>query len=146
MRRKVFSLESSKIPALKGMVLSYTVPKALITKNVENIWHHHLGHPGSMTLKTMGLPDTLNQYATCDFNKAHALPFNHQFDPVSQPLDCVHIDLVRPITHMSVSRFQYFLTIVDQATSFKIVKFIKNKSDPFDQFVIAKKAMENLHN
>ncbi|MBW0483591.1 hypothetical protein O181_023306 [Austropuccinia psidii MF-1] len=47
---------------------------------------------------------------------------------------------------MSVSGCRYFLTIVDQATSFKIVKFIKNKSDAFNQFVIAKKAMENLHN
>ncbi|MBW0466606.1 hypothetical protein O181_006321 [Austropuccinia psidii MF-1] len=68
------------------------------------------------------------------------------FDPVSQPLDCVHIDLVGPISPMSVSGCQYFLTIVDQATSFKIVKFLKNKSDAFDQFFIAKKAMENLHN
>ncbi|MBW0514704.1 hypothetical protein O181_054419 [Austropuccinia psidii MF-1] len=148
---KFFSLESSKIPALKGttqnnlMILNYTVPKALITKNPKNIWHYHLGHPGSIPLKTMGLPYTLDQCTTCDFNKAHALPFIHQFDPVSQPLDCVHIDLVRPVSPMSVSGCRYFLTIVDQATSFKIVKFLKNKSDAFDQFVIAKKAMENLH-
>ncbi|MBW0528940.1 hypothetical protein O181_068655 [Austropuccinia psidii MF-1] len=84
---KCFSLESSKIPALKGtiqkklMILNYTVPKALITKSPRNIWHHHLGHPGSIPLKTMGLPYTLDQCTTCDFNKAHALPFIHQFDP-----------------------------------------------------------------
>ncbi|MBW0523127.1 hypothetical protein O181_062842 [Austropuccinia psidii MF-1] len=84
---KFFSLESSRIPALKGtiqnnlMVLNFTVPKALITKNSENIWHNRLGHPGTMSLKTMGLPDTLEQCRTCDLNKAHALPFNHQFDP-----------------------------------------------------------------
>ncbi|MBW0479361.1 hypothetical protein O181_019076 [Austropuccinia psidii MF-1] len=97
---KCFSLESSNIPALKGtiqnnlIILNYTIPKALITKNPKNIWHYRFGHPGSIPLKIMGLPYTLDQCTICDFNKAHALPFNHQFDP----------------------------------------------------FVIAKKAMENLHN
>ncbi|MBW0543285.1 hypothetical protein O181_083000 [Austropuccinia psidii MF-1] len=101
---KVFSLESSRVLAIKGkvqnnlVVLNYTVPKALITKNAKNIWNHCLGHPGSISLKTMGLPDIFDQCTTCDFNKAHALPFNHQFDPVSCPLDCVHIDLVGPIS------------------------------------------------
>ncbi|MBW0535083.1 hypothetical protein O181_074798 [Austropuccinia psidii MF-1] len=147
-----FSLESSKIPQLEGrvqnnfMLLDFSVPKTLITKEIRNLWHNFLGHPRLLSLKTMGLPDGPDQCTTCDINKAHALPFNHQFDCVSLPLNCVHIDLVRPISPMSVSSFQYFLTIVDQATSFKIVKFLKNKSDAFNQFIIAKKAMENLHN
>ncbi|MBW0536664.1 hypothetical protein O181_076379 [Austropuccinia psidii MF-1] len=63
----------------------------------------------------------------------------------SHPLDCVHLDLVGPITPSSVSGFCYFLTIVDQATSFKIVQLLKHKSDAFDQFVIVKKEMETLH-
>ncbi|MBW0481110.1 hypothetical protein O181_020825 [Austropuccinia psidii MF-1] len=61
------------------------------------------------------------------------------------PLDCIHIDFVRPISPMSVSGCLYFLTIVDQATSFKNVKLIKNNSEALNQFFIAKKAMENLH-
>ncbi|MBW0487859.1 hypothetical protein O181_027574 [Austropuccinia psidii MF-1] len=56
------------------------------------------------------------------------------------------MDLVGPITTPSVSRNFYFLTIINQASSFKIVKFLKNKSDFFENFGIAKKAMENLHN
>ncbi|MBW0583667.1 hypothetical protein O181_123382 [Austropuccinia psidii MF-1] len=61
-------------------------------------------------------------------------------------MDTIHIDVVGPITPQSVSVFRFLLTIVDQATSFKIIKFPKRKSDSFDQFVIAKTHMENWHN
>ncbi|MBW0521420.1 hypothetical protein O181_061135 [Austropuccinia psidii MF-1] len=106
-----FSLESSKIPRLEGrvqnnlMLLDFSVPKTLITKEVRNLWHNCLGYPGLLSLKTMGLPDRPDLCTIGDINKAHALPFNHQFDCVSLPLDCVHIDLVGPISPMSVSGF-----------------------------------------
>ncbi|MBW0517611.1 hypothetical protein O181_057326 [Austropuccinia psidii MF-1] len=61
-------------------------------------------------------------------------------------MDIIHIDVVGPITPESVSGFRFLLTRVDQATSFKIIKFLKKKSDSFDQFVIAKTYMENWHN
>ncbi|MBW0481185.1 hypothetical protein O181_020900 [Austropuccinia psidii MF-1] len=63
----------------------------------------------------------------------------------SKPLDCVHLDLVGPIHPASNSGFQYFLTIVDQATSFKITCLLKQKSEAYDQFIIVKRMMENLH-
>ncbi|MBW0509712.1 hypothetical protein O181_049427 [Austropuccinia psidii MF-1] len=59
----------------------------------------------------MGLPANCSTSRICLTNKAHQLPFNDQFDPVQQPLDCVHIDLVGPISPMSISGFRYFLTM-----------------------------------
>ncbi|MBW0536448.1 hypothetical protein O181_076163 [Austropuccinia psidii MF-1] len=73
------------------------------------------------------------------------LPFDNQFEHVSKPLDCVHLDLVGPIHPASASGFRYFLTIVDQATSFKIIRLLKQKSEAYDQFIIVKKMMENIH-
>ncbi|MBW0552275.1 hypothetical protein O181_091990 [Austropuccinia psidii MF-1] len=64
---------------------------------------------------------------------------------VNQPLECVHIDLVGPITPESNSGFQYFLTIVDQFTSFKLVRFLKNKNKTFKEFVEWKTFAENFH-
>ncbi|MBW0548335.1 hypothetical protein O181_088050 [Austropuccinia psidii MF-1] len=93
----------------------------------------------------MGLPEVASDCPTCDINKMHMVPFSNQFEHVSHLLDCVHIDLVGPITASSVSGFCYFLTIVDQATSFKIVQLLKHKSDAFNQFVIVIKEMETLH-
>ncbi|MBW0472925.1 hypothetical protein O181_012640, partial [Austropuccinia psidii MF-1] len=55
------------------------------------------------------------------------------------------IGLVGPISPESVSGFKFFLTIVYQASSYKIVKFLKRKSDSFEQFLVVKNYMENWH-
>ncbi|MBW0491917.1 hypothetical protein O181_031632 [Austropuccinia psidii MF-1] len=64
------------------------------------------------------------------------------FEVVEQPLDYLHLDLVGPISPQSVSGYRYFLTIVDQCTSFKIVKFLSNKSDAIQEFKIVKNMIE----
>ncbi|MBW0470028.1 hypothetical protein O181_009743 [Austropuccinia psidii MF-1] len=64
---------------------------------------------------------------------------------IKYPLDIIHIDVVGPITPESVSGSHFLLTIVDQATSYKIVKFLTKKYDSYNQFVGAKNYMENHH-
>ncbi|MBW0531072.1 hypothetical protein O181_070787 [Austropuccinia psidii MF-1] len=76
-------------------------------------------------------------------NKAHKLPFKNHFEPVLSTPECVHMDIVGPINPPSMSGKQYFLMIVDQASSFKIVKFLQKKSDVFKRFQLTKNAMEN---
>ncbi|MBW0465783.1 hypothetical protein O181_005498 [Austropuccinia psidii MF-1] len=146
-----FSLSFNNTPLLKGKILNnllivnYSNPKSLLTTTRDSLWNNWLGHPGDGPLKSMGLPINSVSCQTCLTSKSHQLPFNNHFDPVHNPLDCVHIDLVGPISPMSISGFHYFLTLVDQAMSFKMVKFLKNKLDALEQFLISKLAMENLH-
>jgi transposase InsO family protein len=54
------------------------------------------------------------------------------------------MDLVGPINLSSVSGFKYFLTIVDQYSSFKFVRFLKAKSDTFKEFKLFAAMVENL--
>ncbi|MBW0461525.1 hypothetical protein O181_001240 [Austropuccinia psidii MF-1] len=144
-----FTLESEDRILLEGrlinrlMHIDYTLPSSLLTVNNQSLWHKRLGHPSSQVLKLMGLPSESSICSTCEINKAHQQPFNQKFDAAIKPLDCIHLDLVGPIVPASVSGFHYILTIVDQSTSFKIVKFLKNKSDTFSQFSIVKIFMEN---
>ncbi|MBW0535432.1 hypothetical protein O181_075147 [Austropuccinia psidii MF-1] len=56
------------------------------------------------------------------------------------------MDVVGPVTPPSVSGNCYFLAILDQVSSFKVVKFLKKKSEVFNQFHSSKNAMENLQN
>ncbi|MBW0483025.1 hypothetical protein O181_022740 [Austropuccinia psidii MF-1] len=109
-------------------------------------WHNRLGHPAASVLKNLGLPNIKTPCLICEINKAHQLPFNHDFAPVHNHMDSVHIGLVGPITLASVSGFKCLLMIVDQSSSFKIMKFLKRKSESFDQFFIAKNFMENQKN
>ncbi|MBW0499620.1 hypothetical protein O181_039335 [Austropuccinia psidii MF-1] len=92
----------------------------------------------------MGLPEHSVGCSMCDLNKIHKVPFHHHFGHVNKQLDCIHIDLVVPISPPSVSGNRYLLTIVDQATSFKLVKPLKQKSEAFKQFIIAKAYMEKI--
>ncbi|MBW0511442.1 hypothetical protein O181_051157 [Austropuccinia psidii MF-1] len=127
------------------MKVKYSIPSIQVTELPTNIWHQRLGHPGNQVIKSMGLLECSLRCSPCYLNKIHKLPFNHHFKPVSKPLDCAHIDIVGPISPPSVSGNHYFLTIVDQATSFKIVRLLKHNSEAFKKFVIVKAYMENLH-
>ncbi|MBW0491869.1 hypothetical protein O181_031584 [Austropuccinia psidii MF-1] len=93
----------------------------------------------------MGLPTSSNDCLVCQKNKCHQLPYSGHFEEGILPLDCLHIDLVGPISPSSFSGYSYFLTIVDQATGFKMVKFLKRKSEAFQNFLSAKRLMENIH-
>ncbi|MBW0496487.1 hypothetical protein O181_036202 [Austropuccinia psidii MF-1] len=145
-----FILNSKEDTLLKGtivnslMKVNYSTPKEL-TIQISNLWHSRLGHPGNHAIKSMDLPEMSSQCLMCSKNKMHTLPFKDHFEQVSLPLGCVHLDLMGPISPTSVSQSRYFLMVVDQATSFKIVKILKTKSDVFQQFLIVKKSMENLH-
>ena len=94
------------------------------------LWHNRLGHPGNLALKHLHLP-TLGDdpCKVCLCSKMTLLPFSGHFAPAPSPLFCIHMDLVGPITPASVSGFKYFLTVVDQFSSFKLVRFLKEKYD-----------------
>ncbi|MBW0536312.1 hypothetical protein O181_076027 [Austropuccinia psidii MF-1] len=104
--KRHFKLESNWQPLIEGRImnnlmrLEFTIPKALSTQVLPNIWHQRLGHPGNQVIKSMGLPGVTSNCQTCDINKMHLIPFTDQFEHVS------HLDLVEPINPPSVSGFQ----------------------------------------
>ncbi|MBW0544649.1 hypothetical protein O181_084364 [Austropuccinia psidii MF-1] len=69
-------------------------------------------------------------------------PFKSHFKAVKEPLDCLQLDLVGPISPPSISGHHFSLTIVDQFTSFKVVRFLKNKSDAIKELTIVKNLIE----
>ncbi|MBW0478834.1 hypothetical protein O181_018549, partial [Austropuccinia psidii MF-1] len=148
---KNFTLETTENLLLQGevinnlMKITFTSPTSFVTTVVDDLWHRRLGHPGKLLVKSMGLPSSDQLCRICELNKATHIPFKSHFEDATLPLDCIHVDLVGPITPPSISGAHYFLTIVDQATSFKITRFLKNKSEAYDQFISAKKLMENKH-
>ncbi|MBW0545952.1 hypothetical protein O181_085667, partial [Austropuccinia psidii MF-1] len=145
----VFSLNSNGKEIMHGkiinklMVINYTILKTLLTNQIDNLWHNRLGHPAATILKQLGLPTPQDNCVVCETNKAHKKPFNNHFEPAFSTLDCVHMDVVGPINPASVSGKRYFLTIVDQSSSFKIVKFLQKKSEVFENFQAVKITMEN---
>jgi hypothetical protein len=56
------------------------------------------------------------------------------------------LDLVGPVNPSSVSGFWYFLTCVDQFSSFKFVRFLKTKAHAVAELKNLVALMENLQN
>ncbi|MBW0561993.1 hypothetical protein O181_101708 [Austropuccinia psidii MF-1] len=69
-------------------------------------------------------------------------PFKSHFYKVEKLLDCLHLDLVGPISPPSVSGHGYFLIIMDQHTSFKFTRFSKHKLDALKEFITVTNLME----
>ncbi|MBW0546769.1 hypothetical protein O181_086484 [Austropuccinia psidii MF-1] len=145
-----FSLIANGKTLLNGEIINclmnikYDLPTTFLTTSSGTLpWHSRLGHPGPAVLKILGLSSTETPCLICETNKSHRLAFNHHFTSASKSMDSIHINVVGPITPPLISGFKYRLTIIDQSTSFKIIEFLKEKSESLDQFVIAKNYMEN---
>ncbi|MBW0525844.1 hypothetical protein O181_065559 [Austropuccinia psidii MF-1] len=69
----------------KPMVITYTIPKALITNETNILWHDRLGHSGASVLKQLGLPTLQDSCLICEMNKAHKLPFKITLNQPYQP-------------------------------------------------------------
>ncbi|MBW0475747.1 hypothetical protein O181_015462 [Austropuccinia psidii MF-1] len=100
------------------MIVTFNQPTSNL-KIAQQNWHLQLGHPSNQNLKSLRLhPINKEQCDTCAKAKMTLQPFKGQFTD------------------------QYFLTIIDQFTSFKITHFLKNKSDSFTDFSIVKNLIE----
>ncbi|MBW0468372.1 hypothetical protein O181_008087 [Austropuccinia psidii MF-1] len=118
------------------MKVDYHLPTDNKAIAKESPWHKRLGHAGRSIIKSMGLPPSNDSCEIRNLNRINLLPFKDHFEPAYLPLDCVHVDLVGSISPPSISGFRYFLTIVNQSTSYKIVQLLKNKSDAFNKKVV----------
>ncbi|MBW0480171.1 hypothetical protein O181_019886 [Austropuccinia psidii MF-1] len=96
------------------MRVKYSLLKVLATEISIAPWYQQLASPGNQVIRSMGLPIITAICSACDSNKIHKKPFNHHFEHASKPFDCVHIDIVAPISPLSVPGNHYSLTIIDQ--------------------------------
>ncbi|MBW0477194.1 hypothetical protein O181_016909 [Austropuccinia psidii MF-1] len=129
----------------KLMVVTFNKPRAYMTENFLNPPRHsRLGYPSNQVLKSLGLKPINDN--SCDIRvrgKMTSLPFKSHFVEALQPLKCIHMDIVGPISPPSKLGHFYFLTIIDQYTSYKIVRFLKNKSEAYEESVNRKNLMKN---
>ena len=153
-----FSLGNQSNTLMTGVIwdnlllVKSSKPQAMVSISVKGdmgapLWHNRLGPPGNHALKHLHLPTPgSDPCKVCLCSKMTLLPFSGHFSPVPSPLFCLHMDLVGPITPASVSGFKYFLTVVDQYSSFKIVCFLKAKSNAMDAVKELLNLVENSHN
>ncbi|MBW0476331.1 hypothetical protein O181_016046 [Austropuccinia psidii MF-1] len=84
----------------KLMIVTFNQPKSFLTKMGENPpWHQRLGHPGNQVLKSVGFSNFHEQpCVVCAKGKMTTPPFKGHFTEAAEPLDCLHLHIVGPIT------------------------------------------------
>jgi hypothetical protein len=147
-----FQVLSSRLLLFEGKIkdnllfASASKPSAFLAarSNSSMLWHHCLGHPSNAVLQELRLPlPKSDDCSVCSCSKMTLLPFSSHFSSALFPLHRLHLDLVGPVNPSSVSGFRYFMTCVDQFSSFKFVCFLKSKADALDKF---KKLLDMVEN
>jgi GAG-pre-integrase domain len=120
-----------------------------------SLWHRHLAHHDYNSVKHMithqlvtGInikskqpPDPICQ--PCLSGKMNANPFPSSITCATKPLELIHTDLHGPFRTRTMSGYLYWITFIDDCTSFRAVMFLKAKSEAFEAFKRYKAYAEN---
>ena len=100
------------------------------------LWHRRLGHLNYNSLSRLkssltGISFTTSDKPTCQaciYGKLCKNPFPPNHERASNILGLIHTDLCQADT-LSLNKFKYFLTFIDDCSRTIFVYFLKKKSD-----------------
>ena len=106
--------------------------------NETELWHKRMGHSNYRDLKN-SLPMDLKLHdercETCCLAKTTKTPVPKQNEnKASKAGERVFTDVVGPITPSSVDGFRYFVTLIDEYSSYACVKFVRHKNEALQKF------------
>ncbi|GJT07347.1 retrovirus-related pol polyprotein from transposon TNT 1-94 [Tanacetum coccineum] len=126
---------------------------ATINEN-STLWHRRLGHANMCLIQSLAskelvrnLPKLKFDQHLCDACKirkqAHASHKAKNLVSTTRCLELLHMDLFDPSAVWSYRGNRYTLVIVDDYSRYTWTRFLKNKTEAFDQFEIFSKKIQN---
>lgn len=117
-------------------------------------WHRRLGHINIARIKSMvknglvsgvDLSDEKNFFCEeCQFGKNHRSSHPLSEQRAFKKGECLHVDLCGPMETTGIDGSKYFLLFKDEASTFRVVYFIGNKSEVDKKFIDLLKLIENM--
>ena len=118
------------------------------------LWHRRLGHANMRLLQSLASKDLVRNFPKlkfdqhfCDAGKvgkqAHSSHKAKNMISSSRCLELLHMDLFGPSAIRSYGGNLYTLVIVDDYSRYTWTRFLKNKTETFDQFKIFSKKIQN---
>ena len=109
------------------------------------LWHHRLGHTNIQTIKTLqsnnmviGLPkehfSAIELCEGCIFGKMSQHPFPIRQSKSEYLLQLVHSDICGPFPTTSITGSKYFISFIDDYSSFTVLTFLKSKNQALQAF------------
>ncbi|GJX79640.1 retrovirus-related pol polyprotein from transposon TNT 1-94, partial [Tanacetum coccineum] len=118
------------------------------------LWHRRLGHANMRLIQSLAskelvrnLPKLKFDQHFCDASKigkqAHASHKAKNIVSMTRCLELLHMDLFGPSAIRSYGGNRYTLVIVDDYSRYTWTRFLKDKTEAFDQFEIFSKKIQN---
>ncbi|GJT13990.1 retrovirus-related pol polyprotein from transposon TNT 1-94 [Tanacetum coccineum] len=130
--------------------------KICLTTIDENstLWHRRLGHANMRLIQSLASKELVRNlpmlkfdqhfYDACKIGKqAHASHKAKNIVSTTRCLELLHIDLFGPSTVRSYGGNRYTLVIVGDYSRYTWTRFLKDKTEAFDQFEIFSKKIQN---
>ncbi|GKB48852.1 retrovirus-related pol polyprotein from transposon TNT 1-94, partial [Tanacetum coccineum] len=86
--------------------------------------------------------DLWHMRLSCQYGKAHRLPYEESKFKAKEPLELIHSDVFGPVKQPSIGENRYMVTFIDDFSRYVWVYFMKNKSDTLAKFKEFKKSAE----
>ncbi|GJS33579.1 retrovirus-related pol polyprotein from transposon TNT 1-94 [Tanacetum coccineum] len=126
---------------------------ATIDEN-STLWHRRLGHANMRLIQSLASKELVRNlpklkfdqhfYDACKIGKqAHASHKAKNIVSMTRCLELFHMDLFGPFAVRSYGGNRYTLVIVDDYSMYTWTKFLKDKTEAFDQFEIFSKKIQN---
>lgn len=109
------------------------------------VWHERLAHQNKrhvkdflngwgIKVKTSGEPDE-KLCDGCMYGKMHRLKFGNRKDRPTKPGDLINADVCGPMEGESLGGKRYYVVFKDDFSKFRVVYFLKRKSEVIDKLV-----------
>ena len=145
-------LDGHVVPEFESANLVSTLPLDL------SLWHRRCAHHGyadiakmereemvtGIRIESKQKPDPICE--PCLAGKMHSNPFPSSPSRSTTPLELIHTDLHGPLNVSTREGYRYWITFIDDCTSFRTSYLLKRKSEAFEAFKSFKAYAENQLN
>ena len=118
------------------------------------MWHERLGHIHKRALTDLVNRELVDRVIlknaedlfceACRFGKLHKLPFQKKSkNTTTEPGEVIDSDVCGPIPVQSLGGAKYYVLFKDDATNFRVVYFIRQKSEVYERFKEFKRLVDN---
>ena len=113
------------------------------------VWHERLCHQNvkyvKSFLKSKGINFSPGEFDCegCAYGKMHRLPFRKRVDRAQKVREIIHSDVCGPMEVESLGGKRYYVDFKDDFSSFRMIYFIRQKSEVFEKVKLVCAEIEN---
>ncbi|GJX32626.1 retrovirus-related pol polyprotein from transposon TNT 1-94, partial [Tanacetum coccineum] len=119
--------------------------KVCLTTIVENstLWHRRLGHVNMHLIQSLASKELVRNLPKLKFDQHFYDACKIRKQAHARCLELLHMDLFGPSAVRSYEGNHYILVIVDDYSRYTWTRFLKNKTEAFEQFEIFSRKIQN---